>query len=278
MNNRPTWLEVIETSAGGKAVLLVEGETDIKTFGYFLARLFPDWNTRFVMHSANSKEHVIAAIEKYHSTDWVGVVDRDEWSPSDIIEKTQNLPRIKVLPRFCLENYFCVPSELWDAFPSHQKSKQPFEALKEPIEKSLPAWLSHAAIWRAIHKRHSILVYGSDFPSELENCPIIDTQGIPDEQRIRQILEAWHNQLDPNSILAEYRQELAGATQLNPEQQLSTYIHGKKFFNEVVVKTLNTLFGQQPSVQWRENFTTLPAGIAIPTDLQAFLTEIVSLF
>ena len=264
----PEWIKRIERAAGGKGVLLVEGDTDIRMLAYFLESISPDWNARFGLFSANSKQNVLKAIKTYHP-EWGGVIDQDEWSPTSV----QRL-RVKVLPRFCLENYVCVPEELWEALPQPQKTvlTHGLEDVRQPLIQALPDWLAHGAMWRVIRRRHARLVYESDFPSEFDSRPITD------EQEIRSILEAWHRQLDPEQILDEYRGELAAAKTKIEFEQLTQYVHGKKFFQQVVVPTLNSLFGQANSDKWSERLTQSPAGLRIPHDLSLFLQDVLRLF
>ncbi len=269
---KPEWVKQIEREAGGKAVLLVEGATDIRILSYFLDKLLPSWNTTIELFPVGSKSKVIKAIKTYHP-EWVGIVDRDEWSPEYVVKQTQVITRIKVLPRFCLENYFCVPEELWNALPQpfkHALYNKP-EHLKKPLLDVLPDWIAHGAMWRVIRNRHTTLVYESKFPTEFDSKPITD------ENEIRRILEVWHEQLDPDQILREYREELVKAKTRPLHEKLTDYIHGKKFFEQVVTPTLNTLFGQVSSDTWLERFTQGHYGVSLPSDLHSFLQQVLSL-
>ena len=270
--DRPEWIKQIERAAGGKAVLLVEGGTDIRILSYFLDKVSSGWNTRFGLFPVNSKKNVIQAIKTYHP-EWVGVIDQDEWSPEYVIKSTQELPRIKVLPRFCLENYFCVPEELWEALPPSLRASLSHgqEDLTQPLIHAIPDWLAHGAMWRVIRRKHTRLVYESRFPTEF------DSQPITDEQEIRRIFEAWHTQLDPEQILHEYRAELSEANTRTVYEQLTGYVHGKKFFQQVVTPTLNSLFGQENADIWLERFTHEPYGLSLPPDLSHFLQEVLAL-
>jgi hypothetical protein len=51
----------------------------------------------------------------------------------------------------------------------------------------------------------------------------------------------------------------------------------RKFFRQVVVPTLNDLFGQAHPDTWLERFTQDPSGLALPDDLSGFLRKVVRL-
>lgn len=271
--SKPRWLKQVEEKAVVKPVLLVEGNTDLRILSYFLEQVSPGWAAQIIMLPAKRKSQVIEGIQTYHP-EWVGIVDKDEWPVDRTVEVLQDTPRVKALPRFCLENYFCVPDELWSALPStsKQRLKNRQNSLKDPILALLPDWVAHGAMWRVIRKRRTVLLQDSGFPAKLDRKPVTDLT------QIRQILEAWHNQLDPKQIIADYEEELASAQKLSTDEQLQTYIHGKKFFRQVVVPTLNRLFAQQSPRTWLERFSNSASGVTTPPDLYQFLQDVLSLF
>lgn len=120
--SKPRWLKQVEEKAVAKPVLLVEGNTDLRILSYFLEQVSPGWAAQIVMLPAKRKSKVIEGIQTYHP-EWVGIVDKDEWPVDRTVEVLQDTPRVKALPRFCLENYFCVPDELWAALPSTSKQR-----------------------------------------------------------------------------------------------------------------------------------------------------------
>ncbi len=272
----PTWITDLEDEAGGKPVLLVEGDIDERVLIYFLMQVSPNWEAQFKIHLAGSKENVFRGVKTYHP-EWGGIVDSDGRSIDYIQANLKDVHRVRTLPRFCLENYFCVPDELWSALPPGQKAAlaNDVQRLAKPILAALPDWVAHGAMWRVIHGRRQDLLYEHSFPAKLDREPVTD------RVEIRQILEGWHAQLDPDLILEEYDRELAAAQTLNAEEQLKTYVHGKKFFKRVVVQTLNRLFPQnkQRSGKWQEDLTRTPAaGLPLPADLKDFLADVVELF
>ncbi len=253
---------------GEKPALVVEGKDDIDAFTYFLNQSSLDWNKHVLIRSVDKKDRVITAVK--NNPHWAGIVDVDEWSPTEVAQQLKNVPRVKVLPRFCLENYFCVPTEIWAALPLASKNKVDFYRLNQPILDELPKWVKHGAIWRVIRTRRTSLLYKSGFPQKLDDTPVEDAE-------IRPILTEWHNQINPDRIIAEYEIELAEAQQRTSNDQLKCYVHGKKFFNRVVVPTLNILFGQANETEW-VNRLTQQNGLRVPDDLRIFLSEILNLF
>lgn len=267
------WLKKIEEKAGGKPVLLLEGNTDIRILSYFLEQVSPGWQTGKAILSAGKKSQVIEAVSKHHP-EWVGIVDKDEWSPDQVTEELQVLQRVKTLPRFCLENYFCVPKEIWPALPSHRSHalNNEFSRFEQPVLNALHDWMAHGAMWRVIRKRRKMLLHESGFPAKLDMEPVTNIA------EIREILKDWHGQLDPDRIIREYKWELAEAEKLSVDEQLKFYIHGKKFFQSVTVPLLNRFFGQASHGKWLERFTDSHYGIKTPLELKLFFKEILGLF
>ena len=264
----PLWLEEIEQKAGAFQVLLVEGTEDEKIISNFLNRLpsANEWGTRFKIHPAGRKEHVLIGLRSH--ADWIGIVDQDEWGEARVRQEVANLPNLRPLPRFCIESYFCDPSELWQMLPANQKNRinNEFVRLENPILAALPNWIQHGALWRVLHH----LYRNTRFPADLEDRPV------GDEREIRIRLEQWHQQLSPDVIILSYQQELAASSQLMQSNFLRTYVHGKKFFREVISLQLNRVFGQKSVDTWMDEFST--SNTAIPDDLANYLNSIIQDF
>jgi len=271
--SRPRWVQEIEDKSGSKPVLLVEGDVDTRIVAYFLEQVSPGWETGVILLSAGYKSRVIEGVRNYHP-EWVGIIDTDEWTLDQVQRELTQLPRVRALPRFCLENYFCVPEELWSALPLIQQEAVGNDPsrLAQPVLTLLPDWVAHGAIWRVIRSRRTGLLNQSGFPAKLDNVPVTDLA------EIRRILESWHAQLDPDQIINEYQQALDIAQRLTTDEQLKSYVHGKKFFNQVIVSTLNQLFGQRDAYTWLQTFTQPPYGLNTPPDLEEFLLEVLNLF
>ena len=260
-----TRLEALKNRAGLSRVILVEGKDDIDVFSYFFDLLEPNWRNGVSILDAGGKKHVQNGVKKYD--DWVGIVDKDEWSSEQVQQLTDGVSSLNILPRFCLENYFCVPSELWNALPMAMKQDKDYKKLEKKILKHLEDWVAHGAMWRVIQKRRSILCQNSAFPSALDASPITD------DDKIKEILHSWHEKLEPKEIFQEYQNERKKGQAFSENKQLKTYVHGKKFFNTVVVDVLNDLFGQKKADKWQQLLANTN-GLALPVDLESFLQGI----
>jgi len=241
MTQTPLWLRDIESRSAGKQVLLVEGSKDVTLLGYFLTYHAPGWELRFVIEPAGGKQHVVSGV-CVHRQDWIGVIDLDEWNPDDLERALARSPRLLRLPRFCIESYFCHPTEIWAALPSTQRTRvgNDPQVLAKPIMEALPDWVAHGAMWRVLRK----LYHTARLPAQLERAPITD------EVQIRTILQTWHDQLSPDLVLEQYHAELDAAKNLTQDEQLIAYVHGKKFYNQVVVQILDRLFGGKGADDW----------------------------
>lgn len=264
-----SWLKNLEAQAGGKRVLLVEGNIDTRILAYFLTQISSDWNMQFVMLPAGRKSRVIEGVQTHHP-EWAGVIDTDEWPPDEVRRVLLPDSRVSTLPRFCLENYFCLPVEIWPAIPPAQRKDMEFDAFARPILAHLPDWVAHGAMWRVMRRTRKNLLHHRGFPAELDQAPVTDLG------KIRSILTSWHEQLDPDRIIAEYQQELAKTEEQTANDQLATYIHGKKFFHRVIVPTLNQFFDQAKADIWLQRFTQVPQGLVAPPDLHQFLTTVLT--
>ncbi len=266
MSDLPLWIREVESQARGNLVLLVEGDDDVLLFRHFLTQHKPGWDVRLYLASAGSKSHVISGVAA-HQPDWIGVVDLDEWSLEDLQEAVARSPRLRALPRFCIESYFCSPMELWRALPHVQRSlvNDDPQKLIGPIVAALPDWVAHGAMWRVLRQLHRT----ARLPTQLENEPVTD------EVEIRRILQTWHDRLAPDKVIEQYHQVIDIAKQLSQDEQLTRHVHGKKFYSQVVVPILNHLFSQQGADDWLQRFRD--EKMQPPQDLRDLLDWILSL-
>ena len=107
------------------------------------------------------------------------------------------------------------------------------------------------------------------FPAGLEDNPV-------DEATLRSVLEAWHQTLAPQEVINQYHVELERAMQLTADEQIKRYVHGKKFFSQVIVQTLNDLLGQHSRKFWLERFRE--EHIQSPADLHPLLDWVLDQF
>jgi hypothetical protein len=265
VSQTPRWVDDIESRARGLPVLLVEGEDDVTLLGHFLGQHATDWQQRLYLAAAGGKAHVISGVA-VHRSDWLGIVDRDEWSIADVQAVAARSSRLHILPRFCTESYFCDPAELWSALPAQQQARagDDLPALAGPIHAKLPDWVAHGAMWRVLRD----LYKEARLPAKLEDSPVTD------EATIRGILTDWHARFAPDPVLAHYHNELGNAQTLAEAAQLHEYIHGKKFFNQVVVQVLDGLFAGKGADDWLQKLRD--ALIQPPPDLTDLFNRILA--
>jgi hypothetical protein len=250
----------IEDRIGNRPVrvLLVEGDDDMDAMGQFLRRRFPDQESQWSIQDAGGKRNVLKILRI--KSDWVGLVDRDEWTPQEISQYVDEYQNLEVLPRFCLESYLIDPVELWSAFPEAQKARIAggVDEVKNEITRCKPNWLRHAALWHTMTPLRQQLRQAGFIED------VIDTQNIPDDERLEGLLDTWQNTLAKSTILESFRSLHSRLQNLSDNAEVfSCWIYAKAFYPQVVHPLLNRLLGQKPEKQRKQEiFRTLP----IPDD------------
>lgn len=273
MSPAPAWISEIDSQAGGLPVVLVEGVDDIALYAHFFDQHAPGWDRRFIIKAAGGKRPLWAALTS-HRPGWIGIVDHDEWDSDRIAEAVAMSQRLNALPRFSIESYFCHPDDLWAAIPPVRRAQLPDRRLfDQPIYDQLTAWVRHGALWRVLRS----LYRQTDFPEELERGPVPVDDDLSHDARVQQILADWHQNLVPSRMMAAYHAELQSARQRPADDQIRTYVHGKKFYRQVVVPVLNNLYRSMGGSGdgWLEAFRN--AGIQPPLDLRQLLDWVLSL-
>ncbi|MET4162894.1 hypothetical protein ABIE61_002755 [Marinobacterium sp. MBR-111] len=233
--------EIKEQKVGNsnRRVLVVEGADDVQAFELMLAKLAPDWNTNWVLAHAGKKAAVLEIIQREPS--WIGVVDRDEWDSEKIAQLEVEQLNLCILPRYCIENYLIVPSELWDALPPKQQAKIPGgqQELREKILRELDKWVRHGVLWSVVNP----LWEGLRSRGFKEALLAVDVA--TNDEEILRILNDWHSYLTPDEIWSRYQTRLRAVEPKSVEQKLTLHIHGKLFYEQVVNPILNQLLGQK---------------------------------
>ncbi|MDQ6979718.1 MAG: hypothetical protein Q9M09_05990 [Mariprofundaceae bacterium] len=238
-------IEEQKVGASHKRVLLVEGVDDVHAITEFAQKKDANMLKQWVITEAGKKYDVLAMLEK--KPEWLGIVDRDEWTLEVIREKEEACPNLWILPRFCIESYVIVPSELWAALPQNQKLKinGGQQALEEEIRKYMDRWLKHGVLWSTINP----LLEGLRAKGFKEK--LLKPQVALDEATIQNTLKEWHDYLNPDKLWSDYEQQLASVQDLPFEDQLKCWVHGKLFFNSVINNVLNQSLGVQKSSKRR---------------------------
>lgn len=242
----------------GRRVLLVEGTDDVDAFRIFLSRKFPTWDIKWHLASAGSKADVVKMLKKEAA--WLGLVDRDEWTNDEIQEKQAECQNLTVLPRFCLESYLIDPAELWAAFPEKQRLKigGGETEFRTKILDTLIDWVRHAALWHGVRPLWRQLRQNGFPDSVLANPPM------PDDAALRAKFAQWHATLDADTVLTGVHDL---ETRLKAEELskiFAQWIHAKRFYPEVVHKTLNDLLGQKDA---KDRRVAILRTRAVPADL-----------
>ena len=252
-----------QVAATGVRALVVEGDDDKMVIEALLDRISPEtWASRWCVGVANGKQNALRIVGD--QPDWLGLVDRDEWSDNAANAAAQDpacLGRLHVLPRFSMESYFVDPAELWGALPTIKRELvnggQP--AFEAAITDELDSWIRHGALWHAVNPLWDGL-RALGFKESL-----LDHANAQNDTVIQQTLRDWHLFLEPQKIFSDFQTRLVAARAAERQEQFRRWIHGKRFFREKVVPTLNHLLGQQSAEGWyRDLSTTMP----VPADLQ----------
>lgn len=237
-------IDQIKTQFIGKTglrVLLVEGTDDVDAYRIFLDRKFPEWERSWHLAPAGNKADVLRMLKK--EANWLGVVDRDEWTEEEIEEKKNECANLRVLPRFCLESYLIDPDELWAAFPEKQRVKIEGgdAAFRKAMLANLAEWIRHAALWHGVRPLWRQL-RDLGFPdSVLGNPPMLN------DVALREKFAEWHVTLDADTVLARVQalEVQIGADDVST--LCAKWLYAKSFYPQVVHQTLNRLLGQKPA-------------------------------
>lgn len=245
-----------------KRALIVEGVDDVTALRILLSRYHSGWEEEWIIEDAGSKSKVQAVLKQ--ETDWLGLVDRDEWGEELIQQFAVSQPNLMSLPRFCLENYLINPDELWLAIPAAQREKIQGgqQSFSENLLEDLPKYVRHGVLWKVV----TPLWYGLrslGFKDALAAHDSIDTA--QDDVAIKSHLHNWDVLLDPERVFNAFEEELALANSLEAASQLNNYVHGKVFWQGSVNPAMNSLFGQM-SEKKRKN--ALWSRLAMPDDLR----------
>lgn len=273
MNARERRNEIRQEKIGtqDKYVLLVEGTDDKHALEILLSRFMPGWENRWTVEAAGKKAMVpaILALEP----DWLGLVDRDEW---DIAEQQRHMEQnlgLMVLPRFCMENYLIVPTELWPAIPPQRQTRVNggLEEFQQRLSQDLPRYVRHGVLWHIVTPLWSglrALGFKKKLASDSPDC----IEAAQSDEEIRQVLQDWDDFLNPDRLLDTFRQKLQEVQSLSIEEQLRDWVHGKTYWAHKVNPEMNRLFGQMGEKKRRQKlWQHFPA---CPTDLQPLIERL----
>jgi len=242
-----------------KRVLLVEGVDDKNALSIFLTKKFPAWEQKWVLASADKKDHVLKILTK--ESNWLGLVDRDEWTETEIQTQTTRLQNLVILPRFCLESYLVEPNELWSALPLKQRDKiiGGLPKLIEEIRAEKSTWLRHAALWYVINPLwRELRALGF-------NNEVLQPEDVPDDATLKAKLSAWHNAINSEYILQKVHETISAFQQETDFIFYTQRLYAKKFYPLVIHPTLNRLL--QVQISEKEQRKDIFSELFVPSDL-----------
>ncbi|MDD9218455.1 hypothetical protein [Enterobacter kobei] len=245
-------------STSGRSVLLVEGPDDVLAFSNFLQKTNANWELSWILESAGNKRNVLEILRR--EPDWLGIVDRDEWDDARIQQITDEYQNAIVLPRFCIESYLVVPTELWRAIPENMRTAVAGgeQGFIQRLTQNQDKWLSHAALWAVINPLWEGLRALGFKEALLEPAIANDLEQIADK------LQDWHNYLEPGQLIVQIAAKKEELSSLDFSELLRFFVHGKHFFNEVVHQEFCQSFGTVSASKRKTNiFSTL----SVPDDL-----------
>jgi hypothetical protein len=275
MNDAPPWLDMLRKKAGTKVVLLVEGSVDETAMERWLSLIDPDFGNRLLVRRADDEgqDREFGGTKRVkqgltHEPGWWGLVDSDERTDAEIADDIANLPRLRFLPRYCLESFFIEPAELWNNFPLHQRAAHSeFEqAVEKAVLEKLDRWVAHFAMWRTLCEREQRLRKELNFPQNVIR-EVVDQYPLSHDQIIES-LKPWHEHFDPAAICREYEAVIATAAKLSETDRLRHFVHGKHFFHRVVLPVLNTIENKSAAA-WISDL--IKATTTVPADLRPIL-------
>lgn len=247
-----------QIGATSKKALIVEGPDDVRFFEALLDRHNSQWGQSWVVAPATGKSRVLDILDA--EQDWLGVVDKDEWTAKEVSDAAADYPNLFVLPRFCAESYLIEPSEIWSALPAKQREKiqgGPVQ-LQAEIEQTLDAWKRHAALWHVIHPiyRH---MRSSDHRDSL-----LDPAAVPDDATLATVIASWLQKFNATKISQDVAARIGFYAQVPPTELYWQHLYAKKFYPMVVHGVMNKLLGQKTEKERRQ---ALLRTMGLPADL-----------
>lgn len=254
------WAELGSRKRG----LAVEGKRDKKAVEAFLdagerAGSWANWRAKVIVAERGDSNKVLAELGSNGDSRVWGLIDRDWRTDAEVVQLQNEHPRLLILPRTMIENYCIAPDELEAMLPPSKR----FEGLQTTITKHLDNWVQNGALWRTFHERGGFQFcrgHEAGYPMALLHTPV------PQDNRIDEQVRAWHRQLEPNDLLAHYRRTVE-AFRADDANHFTWHLHGKNFFNQVVVRMLNTHFSRQSDADYWFNSLFESDMMLCPTDL-----------
>ena len=259
VSERIAQIKTEQVGQTGKRVLLVEGSDDVDAYRILLSRKFPQWEQAWAVAHMGNKKLVLEGLTL--EPNWLGLVDRDEWSEDVQSQYLATHSNLLVLQRFCLESYLISPTELWQAFPPKQRDKVEGGevAFRAKLLAPLSVWIRHAALWHGVRPLWQQL-RNAGLPDAVSRKP-----PTPTDQELLAFFEAWRGLLvDADTLLARVHALESQMQGVDVETVCQKWLHAKVFYAEVVHRVLDELLGQKSA---RERRLAIFKYREIPADL-----------
>lgn len=253
-----------------KRVFLVEGSDDVDAYRAVLDAYFGDsrWNLSWALTYAGSKPFVLKMLQQ--QPNWVGLIDRDEWNDQTVENLTNTHPTLRTLPRYCMESYLIVPEEIWGILPEHYQTQFPrgYESFRAMILRDLPKWVRHGVLWSVINPLQDELISTGfkDYLLHFDNAQ--------DDQVIQSKLKEWETLFNPQTLFETFQTRLQEVNQLNEFEQLTRWVHGKKFWKSRVLPVLVRFLGRRTGDD-KPYDVELWEHLGVPEDMRSILELII---
>ncbi len=250
-----------------KRVLLVEGTGDVDFLTLMLDKpplKERNLHARWVIGAVGGKDSVLRMLGMQPR--WLGLVDRDAWSEDEIADATRRLPNLRLLPRYCIENYLIDPMtfQVFEQRAQDAKAKQSVRDAARHCKERWGEGIRHGSLWRAVQPLQDAL-QDRGFNGALLRFEL------PDDQKVRATLHSWSELLDEQRVYGEFAAFQQKAQDMPPEQALRLWVHGKIFWRSVVADALGQAIGEENESRLRR---LVYRHIPLPGDLFDLLTEV----
>lgn len=250
-----------------KRVLLVEGTGDVE-FLTFLLDKEPlrtlNAHAGWVFGAAGGKESVMRMLARERN--WIGLVDRDAWSEQEIREAMAKTPNLRLLPRYCIENYLVEPAALEQMANQVQQAEKRQRLLKqiEEMQRQWPHAIRHASIWRAVQPLQNAL-QALGFNGALLRFKL------PGDEAVREVLHGWSELMDEERIFTAYQRYQAEGNAMPIDQAQRLWVHGKMFWRHVVAPALTEVLDEPNEGRLRR---LVLRRMPLPQDMQEVLEQV----
>ncbi len=224
-----------------KRVLLVEGTGDVDFLTLMLDKpplREQNIHARWVIGAVGGKDSVLRMLGLQPR--WLGLVDRDAWSEAEIADATARVPNLRLLPRYCIENYLIDPMT-FQVFEQRAQSAKAKQAVRDAAQYCKARWgegIRHGSLWRAVQPLQDAL-QDRGFNGTLLRFDL------PDDSQVRATLRSWSELLDEQRVYGEFSDYQRQAQAMAPEQALRLWVHGKIFWRSVVADALGGAIGEE---------------------------------